>query len=94
MVRHAGRWPAAHAAPGDVLSRAGRTAVVVAVLAHLAGAAVLVRLGLGAVVASLGPGTVLASLGLDGGALAVGFMAVITLKLLVITGARPWLWRR
>jgi hypothetical protein len=87
---HEGRPPADRPWPHQLLPIAGITAVVVAVLAHLAGGAALVHLGLGGGLAYFGVDV--ASLG--GSPLAIGLAAVIVIKLLVVFGARRWLRHR
>lgn len=73
-----------------LLPLAGITAAFVAVLAHLGGGAMFIHLGLGAGLATLGVNV--GSLG--GGALVVGLVAVICLKLLMVFGARRWFRHR
>jgi hypothetical protein len=65
-----------------LLPTVGATLVGVAVLAHLAGGAALLHLG---------PGS-LANLG--GGALVIAIAALVSVKLLMVFGARHWLRRR
>jgi hypothetical protein len=89
-----GRSPAGRPGPLRRLPRplrrllpiAGSTVAVVAVLAHFGGGAVLVpaHLGLGA--------ALLAKFG--GGALVVVLAAFVTIKLLLVFGARRWLRHR
>ena len=67
-----------------LLSIAGITAAIVALLAHLGGGALLIHFGLGAGLAALG-----INVGhLGGGALVVGLVVVISLKLLLVFGVR------
>lgn len=70
-----------------LLSIAGGTAAIVAVLVHLGGGAALIHLGLGAALAYVG-----ADVANFSGALIAGLAAIITIKLLVVLGARRW-WR-
>jgi hypothetical protein len=84
---HEGRSPAGRPGPlRRLLPIAGSTVAVVAVLAHFGGGSVLVpaHLGLGA--------ALLAKFG--GGALVVVLAAFVTIKLLLVFGARGWLRHR
>lgn len=73
-----------------LLPIAGITAGIVAILAHLGGGAMLIHLGLGAGLAALG-----INVGrLGGGGLVVGLVVVISLKLLMVFGARRWFRHR
>jgi hypothetical protein len=80
---HEGRSAAGRTGLHRLLPVAGITAAVVALLVHLGGGAMLVHLGPGADLTNLG-----------GGALVLVIMAVVTVKLLVVFGARHWLRRR
>ena len=80
-----GRSPTTRPGLHRLLPMVGITVTVVAVVAHLGGGAVLIHAGLGAA---------LTSLGLGGGALVVTLLAIVSLKLLVVFGARHWLRHR
>ena len=80
---HEGRSPADRPGLHRLLPIAGITAIVVAVLAHLGGGAMLAHFGLSAALGNLG-----------GAALVVGILAVITIKVLLVFGARRWLRHR
>lgn len=73
--------------------------VAVAALAHLGGGALAMHVGIPAALAYFGLETALPNLG--GGALTIGIVAVVAIKLLVVFGvfggafgARRWLQRR
>ncbi|MBA2597839.1 MAG: hypothetical protein H0V00_14535 [Chloroflexia bacterium] len=89
-MSHDGRPHASRPALHRLLPAAGATAAVVAVLAHLGGGAALMHLGLGGALASLGVDV--GSLG--GGALALGLVALVAMKLLLAFAARRWWPRR
>lgn len=78
--------PADRSGSHRLLPIAGITAVMVAILAHLGGGAMLIHLGLGAGLAALGVNVG----GLGGGALVIGLAVVISVKLLLVFGARRW----
>ena len=80
-----GRSPTARPGLHRLLPMAGITVAIVAVVAHLAGGAVLMHAGLGGA---------LTNLGLGGGALVVAVVAIVSVKLLAVFGARRWLRHR
>ncbi len=84
-MTHEVRSPTGRPASHRLLPIAVIAMGVVAVLAHLAGGAVLVHSGLGAI---------LAQIGLAGDALMVGLAALVTIKLLLVFGARRWIRHR
>ena len=69
-----------------LLPMAGIIAAMVAILAHLGGGAMLIHLGLGTGLAALGVNVG----GLGGDTLVVGLVVVISVKLLLVFGARRW----
>ena len=86
---HEGRSPAGRPRHHRLLPIVGGGVAVAAVLAHLAGGGVLMHVGLPALLVHLGLGA--APTNLAGGALLVGLVAVITIKLLFVIGAtRHW----
>jgi hypothetical protein len=84
---HDDRAPERHPEGRRLLPIAGIIAAVVAVVGHFGLGAAAMHLGLGAGLAYFGVNV--ANLG--GGVLAIGLVAVILIKLLVVLGARRWL---
>ena len=79
------RSPTARPGLHRLLPMAGIAVAFVAVVAHLGGGALLMHAGLSGA---------LTSLGLGGGALVVAVAAIVSVKLLVVFGARRWLRHR
>jgi hypothetical protein len=78
-MTHETRAGAGHPGPRRLLSLAGITVVAVVVLAHLLGGGALVHAGLVAPLVARGPG-----------ALVLGLVALVAVKLMVLLGARWW----
>ncbi len=81
-----GQAPADRPGHHRLLPIAGGSVVVAAMLAHLGGGALLMHVGLPALLVSLGLGGAFNNLG--SGAIVLGIVAVVAVKLLVVFGAR------
>ena len=80
-MTHQTRSGTGHPGPRQLLSLVGIAGIAIVVLAHLLGGAALVHTGLVAPLVARGPGAVL-----------LGLVALVAVKLTVVVGARWW-WR-